>query len=79
MANQSVIQGMFLLSHLWATVLFDSSAFHSFLATSCVIVLGLKVESLEKLLHVSSPIGTRLRIDHICQDCDLESQGFFSW
>ena len=35
-------------------------------------VLGLEVETLEKSLHVSSPLGTRVRIDHICQDCELE-------
>ena len=38
--DQSVIQGMFLLSHLWARVLFDSGACHSFIASSCVNVLG---------------------------------------
>ena len=63
MADQSVIQGMFLLSRLWAKVLFDSGASHSFIVASCVTVLGLKVESLEKSLHVSSPLGTRVRID----------------
>ena len=35
-------------------------------------VLGLEVETLEKLLHVSSPLGTRVRIDKICQNCELE-------
>ena len=37
-ADQSVIQGMFLLSRLWARVLFNSS--HSFIAASVVIELG---------------------------------------
>ena len=54
--DPSVIQGMFLLSRLWARVLFDSGASHSFIAASCVNVLGLKVESLEKPLHVNSPL-----------------------
>ena len=53
--DPSVIHGMFLLSCLWARVLFDSSTSHSFIAASFVIVLGLKVESLENPLHVSSP------------------------
>ena len=66
---------MFLLSRLWARVLFDSGASHSFIAASCVNVLGLKVESLEKPLHVSSPIGIRVRIDQICRDCELEISG----
>ena len=45
---------------------------HSFVVASCVNALGLKVESLEGLLHVSSPLGTRVRIDQICWDCELE-------
>ena len=34
--------------------------------------LGLEVETLEKLMHVSSPLGTRVSVDLICQDCELE-------
>ena len=66
---------MFLLARLWERVLFDSGASHSFIAASCVNVLGLKVESLGKLLHVSSPLGIRVRIDQICRDCELEISG----
>ena len=73
--DPSVIQGMFLLSRLWGRVLFDSGASHSFIAASCVNVLGLKVESLEKQLHVSSPLGVRVRIDQICRNCELEISG----
>ena len=32
---------------------------------SSVDVLGLEVETLEEPLHVSSPLGTRVRIDQI--------------
>ena len=74
-ADQSVIQGTFLLFHLWARVLFDSSASHSFIVALCVKKLGLEVETLEKSLHVSSPLGTSVRIDKICQDCELEISG----
>ena len=34
--------------------------------------LGLEVETLEQSLHVSSPLGTRAKVDQICRDCDLE-------
>ena len=61
--DQSVLQRMFLLSRLWARVLFDSGSSHSFITASCVNVLGLKVDSLEKPLHVSSPLGVRVRIN----------------
>ena len=37
--------------------------------------LGLKVETLEESLHVSSPIGTRVSIDQTCRDCELEISG----
>ena len=53
-------------------MLFDSGASHSFVAASCVKELGLEVETLEKLLYVNSPLGTRMSIDKICQDCELE-------
>ena len=70
-----MIHGTFLLFHLWARVLFDSGASQSFIAALCVKELGLEVETLEKPLHVSSPIGTRVRVDKICQDCELEILG----
>ena len=66
---------MFLLSCLWAKILFDSGASHSSVAASSVDVLGLDVETLDELLHVSSPLGTKVSIDHICQDCELEISG----
>ena len=73
--DQSVIQGMFMLSCLWAKILFDSSASPSFVAASSVDVLGLEVETLDESLHVSSPLWTRVRIDQICRDCELEISG----
>ena len=65
---------MFLLSRLWARVLFDSGASHSFIAASVVIELGLEVETLEEPLYVSSPLGIRARI-RICRGCKLEISG----
>ena len=61
-----------MLSHLCDKILFDYGASHSFLVTSSVDVLGLEVETLDEPLHVSSPLGTRVRIDHICWHCELE-------
>ena len=58
-----MIQGTFLFSHLWARVLFDSCASHSFIVASCVKDLGLEVETLKNPLHVSSPLGTRVRVN----------------
>ena len=75
LADQPAIQGMFLLSRLWARVLFDSGASHSFITASVVIELGLEVKTLEEPLYVSSPLGIRARIEMICQGCELEISG----
>ena len=56
-------------------MLFDSCASHSFIVASCVRVLGLEVETLDEPLHVSSPLGTKVRIDRICRGCELEIFG----
>ena len=70
-----MIQGTFLLFHLWARVLFYSGASHSFIVALCVKELGLEVETLEKSRHVSYPLGTRVRVDQICRDYELEISG----
>ena len=70
-----MIQGTFLLFHLWARVLFDYGASHSFIVALCVKELGLEVETMEKPLHVSSPLGTKVRIDQICWDYELAISG----
>ena len=70
-ANQPVIQGTFLLSRLWAKILFDSGASHSFITASVVRELGLEVETLEEPLYVSSPLRARVSVDKIGQDCEL--------
>ena len=37
--------------------------------------MGLEVGTLEKSLHVNSPLGTRVSVDHICRYCELEISG----
>ena len=34
--------------------------------------LGLEVKTLERPLHVSYSLGSRVKIDHICRGCELE-------
>ena len=63
---------MFQLYRLWARILFDSGASHSFIDTSCVRELGLEVETLKEPMHVSSPLGTRVSVDLIYRACELE-------
>ena len=73
--DQPTLQGMFLLSRLWARILFDSGASHSFIAASCVRELGLEVETLEKPMYVSSPLRTRVSVDLIYRGYELEISG----
>ena len=73
--DKIVIQGTFLLSRLWARVLFDSGTSHSFIAASVVVELGLEVETLEEPLYVSSPLGIKARIGMICRGCELDISG----
>ena len=65
--DQPDTQGTFLLSLLWARVLFDSGASHLFIAAPCVQELGLEVKTLKEPLYVSSPLGVRRSIDLICR------------
>ena len=37
--------------------------------------LGLEVETLEESLHVSTSLGTRVSVDKICRDYELEILG----
>ena len=66
---------MFLLSHLWAQDIFNFGASHSFIVASHVEELGLEVETLEKPLYVSSTLGTRVSVQWICRNCELEISG----
>ena len=37
--------------------------------------MGLEVETLEKSLYVNSPLGTRVSVNQICRDFELEILG----
>ena len=66
-ADQPVIKGTFLLSRLWARVLFDSFIHHC--------IGRERVGTLEEPMYVSSPLGTRVSIYLICWGCELEISG----
>ena len=61
-----------MLSRLWARILFDYGASHSFIVALFVRELGLEVETLEEPLYVSSPLEIRVSVDLICRSCELE-------
>ena len=37
--------------------------------------LGLEIKTLEKMMYGNSPLGTRVSVDLICRDCELEISG----
>ena len=64
-----LVEGMILVYSTRVHVLFDISATHSFIFTSCANVLGLKKEMVENLLLIESPMGTNSKVDRICKGC----------
>ncbi|KAJ9702931.1 hypothetical protein PVL29_004604 [Vitis rotundifolia] len=63
-----LVEGMILVYSTWVRVLFDTSATHSFISTSCANALGLKMERVENLLLIESLMGTNYRVDRICKE-----------
>ena len=39
------------------------------------MIIGVRELLFEELFHVSSPLGSKVRIDQICRDCELEISG----
>ena len=64
-----LVEGMILVYSTWVHVLFDTGVTHSFISTSCANALGLKMERVENLLLIESPIGTNSRVDRIRKGC----------
>ena len=58
-----------------AYVLFDIGASHSFITPSFVEQSGLQFHQLDKLLDVSSPLGSKLLIDSRIQGCVIAFNG----
>ena len=56
-------------------MLFDSGALHSFIALPFMEELGLEVKTLEKSLYVSSLLRTKVSVQRICHNCELEIPG----
>ena len=69
------MQGTFLLLHLLTRVLFKFECIIFIIVASCVIDLNLEVETLENPLFGNSPLGTRVRVDWIRRNCELEISG----
>jgi hypothetical protein len=62
---QDVVLGMFLVSSLPATILFDSGSSHSFISSSFVMKHSLPIAITKHTMLVSS-LGGEMRMKHIC-------------
>ncbi|XP_059627390.1 uncharacterized protein LOC132270213 [Cornus florida] len=62
---------MFLVSHSWARVLFDSGASYSFIALSFVRALGLEASQLDRPLCVDMPVGGSIALSRVCRSCSI--------
>jgi hypothetical protein len=71
---QDVVLGMFLTSSHPATILFDSGASHSFIASSFVAKHNLLVANIKHTMLVSSP-GGEMRTKLICPAISISIRG----
>ncbi|XP_059654495.1 uncharacterized protein LOC132301240 [Cornus florida] len=74
-SSPSVVRGMFLVSHSWARVLFDSGASYSFIASSFAWALGLEVSQLDRPLCVDTPIGGSVALSRVCRSYSITIAG----
>ena len=70
--DTSIIRGIFLVFNLWACVLIDTGASHSFVASSFVLILGLEVEVLDSVLMLDTLVGDRTTLRCVCRSCEVE-------
>ncbi|XP_024022413.1 uncharacterized protein LOC112091908 [Morus notabilis] len=65
-----MVEGIILISHSLAHVFFDTGATHSFISSSFVQTLKLKVESLETLMMLNYPLGC-VELISVCRLCEI--------
>ena len=63
------MQGTFLLLQLLTRVAFKLDASYSLIVASCVMDLGLEVETFREARYGCSSLGGRVRVDRIGRDC----------
>lgn len=65
-AGNAVVEGIVLISHSLASVLFDMGATRSLISKSFLKTLGLKPETLEVLMYLNSPLGC-VEVSNMCK------------
>ena len=67
----SIVQGTFIVFKLWACVLINTGASHSFIASYFALALGLEVKVLDPVLLLDIPLGGRLTWRRVCRHARL--------
>ena len=67
--SNAVVEGMVTMFSSCARILFDTGSSHSFIAASFALSLGIRVEPMEFMLSVVSPLGGEVDTDCICRGC----------
>nr|XP_025884581.1 uncharacterized protein LOC112940524 [Solanum lycopersicum] len=75
-ASDDVISGTLFLCHQPATVLLDPGSTFSYVSIYFALRLGMRYESLEEPVHVSTPIGEFLVVDQVLRSCLVTIQGY---
>lgn len=69
------MRGTYLIFNTWASVLIDTGASHSFIATSFASLLGLESKQRKSSLIVESLVKGKVILTQGCQGCVIEVAG----
>lgn len=72
----NVIVGTFIIHSLPYFSLIDCGFTHSYVSSSVVGYLGIKVDDTSNKLFVISPLGQSIRVSKVYKRCSLEVQGY---
>ncbi|GFS44985.1 hypothetical protein Acr_00g0093390 [Actinidia rufa] len=70
--DTSVVRGTLLMFNSRARVLINTGASHSFIASSFALALGFKVEVLDSVLMLDTPVGGRTTLRRVYKSCEIE-------
>ncbi|XP_059664153.1 uncharacterized protein LOC132309916 [Cornus florida] len=74
-SSPSVVRGIFLMSHYWARVLFDSGASYAFITSSFARALGLEVSQLDRPLYVDTLVEGSVALSRVFWSCSITIAG----
>ncbi|XP_070041124.1 uncharacterized protein [Nicotiana tomentosiformis] len=76
MAYDTVITGMILIFHRYASVLFYPGSTYSYVSSYFAPYLDMPRGSLDTLVHVSIPVGDSIVVDHVYPFCIVTTCGY---